>query len=245
MAPMRDLDVSKLLKIELNRRMTDNQNYSLRAFARSLDLDPSTLSKVLSGQRKLGLKAQSRLLSKMNFTKPEINDLFSQISDLDFEAVSEWYDTALLELLTVSGFKATQKSIAVALELNERQVESALSRLLKTNMICISKTGVISDATVGETTNITPQSTTLAKRNLQKQFLEKAQNSIDKDPLDLRDMTTITCAIDTKKIPEAKTCIKAFRRQMSELLTSGRKANQIYNISISMYPLSKNLKEIL
>lgn len=240
---MNDQDFNAIIKSELNRRMTENQRYSLRGFARALKMDPSTLSKILSGQRKISEKAQSKMLIKLGINTNEISDLFSSISDEDFEQIPEWYDTAILEQLMVSGFKATKKTLSQVFELNEIQVASALLRLQKLKLIKISKAGVVSDATSGQTTNFKSPTTTHTKRNLQKQFLEKAISSIDIDPIEERDMTTITCAIDSDKVAEAKLRIKKFRREMAEFLTSGSKSNRTYNLTISLYPLSKNFKK--
>ncbi|MBC7742257.1 MAG: hypothetical protein H7061_08670, partial [Bdellovibrionaceae bacterium] len=87
---MNNRDLSALLKSELNLRISVNQRYSLRAFARSLKLDPSTLSKIINGQRKLGVKGQTNLLAKLGYNKTDVSDLFSPISDLDFEQIPEW-----------------------------------------------------------------------------------------------------------------------------------------------------------
>ena len=46
-----DYNALKLVKKELNSRKNRNPNYSLRSFARSLDVSPSRLSEILSGQR--------------------------------------------------------------------------------------------------------------------------------------------------------------------------------------------------
>jgi uncharacterized protein (TIGR02147 family) len=208
-------------------------------------VDPSTLSKILSGQRKLGPRAQINLLQKLGFNFEFEKDFFSQISDLDFEEIPEWYDTAILEQLRVTGFKATQKTLSQVFDLSEQQIESALQRLKKLKMIEISKSGIVRDLTSGQTTNIASPTTTLAKRRLQRQFLEKAIRSIDQDPLDLRDMSTITCAIDPEKIPEAKEKIKQFRRELANFLTPGRKSKRVFNVTFALYPISKDYKEKL
>lgn len=46
----------KYLKQELERRMKDNDQYSLRAFAKCCDVDASFLSKVLAKKQTLSLK---------------------------------------------------------------------------------------------------------------------------------------------------------------------------------------------
>jgi uncharacterized protein (TIGR02147 family) len=242
---MKSYDLSALLKYELNRRHDGNERYSLRAFARSLRMDASTLSKVINGQRKLGPKAQTSLITKLGFESQLANDFFTQISEKDFDQMPEWYDTAILEQITVTGFTATKKSLAQVFNLSELQIDGALIRLKKLKLVKISKKGHVVDATKGMTTNVTVHSTTIAKRNLQKQFLQKAISSIDIDPLDERDMTTITCATDAAKIPEVKERIKAFRRELAEFLASGRKTSRTYNVTIALYPLTKTIKEII
>ncbi len=241
---MRDRDLGAILKSELNRRISDNQNYSLRAFARSLKLDPSTLSKIISGQRKVGVRAKANLIRKLGIENQLEKDEFSQISDEHVEQIPEWYDTAILEQLTVTGFKATKQNLVKVFDLSEWQIASSIERLEKLGLIEVSKTGVIRDITSGQTSTITPSVTTVTKRKIQRQFLEKAIRSIDHDPLDLRDMTTITCSIDPAKIPEAKERIKEFRRELADFLTSGRKSRCVFNVSFALYPVSKNYKEI-
>ncbi len=241
---MKDRDLGAILKSELNRRMIDNQHYSLRAFARSLKVDPSTLSKVINGQRKIGSRAQASLLKRLGVEPSTKDEFFAQIKDSDVEQIPEWYDTAILEQLTVTGFKATRKRLAQVFELNELQIDAALGRLKKIGLIEISKFGIVRDLTSGQTSTITPTATTATKRKIQKQFLEKAIRSIDLDPIDSRDMTTITCATNPNKIPEAKERIKQFRRELADFLTSGRKSTQTFNVSFALYPITKDFKEL-
>ncbi len=240
---MNNLNLNVILKTELNERMASNQSYSLRAFAKALQLDPSNLSKILSGQRKLGDKAKSKILRKLGLDQHEANDYYSQLNDDVFEQAPEWYDTAILEQLAVTGFRATKKTLALVFNLNEIQVAAALIRLQKAKLVKVSRSGIVSDSTSGQTSTLQPRSTSPSKRSLQKKFLEKAMASLDMDPLEERDMTTITCATDSERITEAKIRIKKFRRELAEFLMSGTKSNRIYNISIALYPLSKNYKE--
>lgn len=54
---MRNYRYKTTLKIEFDRRKTGNGRYSLRAFARDLELDPSGLSNVMNGNLLFSLKA--------------------------------------------------------------------------------------------------------------------------------------------------------------------------------------------
>src|SRR5688500_6790024 len=92
------------LQSELVRRCKENPRYSLRAFARSLQMDFSTLSKILQGHRKLGPKATSRLDQKLGLRPDEVRSLLSpfsgnqsaekdaylQLANDTFEIISDW-----------------------------------------------------------------------------------------------------------------------------------------------------------
>ena len=65
-----------LLKKELDSRKSRNPNYSLRSFARSLDVSPSRLSEILSGQR-MSLKMANKIATKLKLnekTKAEFTE---------------------------------------------------------------------------------------------------------------------------------------------------------------------------
>lgn len=65
----------KYLSEELDRRCAANLNYSSRAFARDLDVSPSTLSNVLSFKKKLGVKAASAMVDNLRL-KGESREYF-------------------------------------------------------------------------------------------------------------------------------------------------------------------------
>jgi uncharacterized protein (TIGR02147 family) len=81
-------------------------------------------------------------------------------------------------------------------------------------------------------------------RHFQKQILEKAILSLENDPIEERDITSITVAIDESKIKEAKQEIKKFRLKMSEFLGTGERT-RVYNLGIHLIPISKNIYECL
>ncbi len=55
----------KYLKNELVRRIGINPRYSLRAFAKALQIDPSGLSKILANKRNLTFKAAEKLVLRL------------------------------------------------------------------------------------------------------------------------------------------------------------------------------------
>lgn len=84
------------LQSELVKRCKVNPSYSLRAFARHLEVEPSYLSKILRGKRPLTQK-KIHAFSQHLGINPEINlyetseDRFRQLSHDQFTVISEWY----------------------------------------------------------------------------------------------------------------------------------------------------------
>lgn len=205
-------------------------------------MDPSTLSKIISGKRRLGASSLQNLLKKLEIEFNDLDNSYDSLSIQESETLCNWQDFVILEQINVTGFKANKAKLSSAIGLSIEEIELSISKLKRLDLIEIKKSGLISEKTSGQTTNIT-SSTNHVKKNLQKQFLEKAISSIDFDSFEKRDMTTITIAIDSKKFAEARERIKKFRREMAEFLGNGKTKDQVFNMTIAFYPTSKNYKE--
>src|SRR4051812_9647516 len=109
------------LQTELARRAKEHPGYSLRAFARSLQTDPSALSKILAGRLKVGPRTIRRLWHALALSSDEIDSFvalrsvseaekpsgaswnYRAINAETFKVVSDWYHYAILELTHVRG----------------------------------------------------------------------------------------------------------------------------------------------
>ena len=61
----REDQIRQLLANTLAQRKARNPGYSLRAFARSLEISPSFLSEILNGKKTLGETNEDRLMRKL------------------------------------------------------------------------------------------------------------------------------------------------------------------------------------
>lgn len=77
-----------------------------------------------------------------------------------------------------------------------------------------------------------------ALRESHRQTLEQALAKLDEVPLEQRDVTSISMAIDVSKIPAAKKMILRFRRSLSEFLESGHQT-EVYNLNVQLLPVTK------
>lgn len=154
-----------------------------------------------------------------------------------FELISEWYHYAIFELVALPDFEADSRWIAGRLSITPNEAGIALERLVRLGLIGRDRKGRWRQETPFLTTTANTF-TAGAFRKMQKQVLEKAIRAMDEFPMELRDQTSITMAIDSRKLPEAKERIKKFRRSLYAYLKSG-KLDSVYQLGVSLYPLTK------
>ncbi len=252
------------LQNELIRRCEKNPAYSLRGFARTLGCDVATLSKMLKGKRGIGRITILNLGTRLGLSPQEIEEFinkrqkgkrainkrhdaslidYQQLTLDSFKVISDWYHYGILELMRVDHFKPDPKWIARTLGLTVSEVNIAVERLVRVDLLEITPEGKWKDLTGGTSTTTGNPFTAAAFKKLQRQVLEKAITAIDEVPMEERDQSSVTMAIDSSLLPEAKERIKLFRRDLGKFLSKGEKRDSVYQLGISLYPLTKNVSE--
>lgn len=241
-------------------KMKKNPHFSLRAFARRVEISPTVLSRILSGKRNLTFNLAVRIADALLFTPEEREELFSyftkknekdanaqedknerQITLECFNAMKDWYHYGITQLLQVKGFVEDYQWIASMLSISSLEAKLAVDRLLRLEILERDENGKLHRTATHFTTTSEVASSGL--RHFQKQILEKSIISLEEDSLDERDITSITVAINEDKIKEAKLEIKKFRMRMSEFMSEGEKT-RVYNLGIHLIPLSKSTKKL-
>lgn len=236
----------QFLSLEFQKRQKKNGRYSLRAFARFLKMDHSNLSKGLQGKRKFGKNVIKKMcrhlgLEEKQFTTPYESLEYQRLSLDAFQMISDWYHYGILELMKVHGFTPDYKWVAAALQISAKDARAAVDRLKRLGLIS-QKPNAWIDQSDGTSSTVSHLFTHKAFRNLQKQILEMAITAMEETPIEERDQTSMTMAIDSSKLPEAKARIKKFRREMDAFLSKPGYCDRVYHMSISLYPVSKRIE---
>jgi plasmid maintenance system antidote protein VapI len=243
------------LQNELMERCRKNSGYSLRAFARSLKVEPSSLSQILNGKRPLSKKMKLRLGTALGLSVEEIHKLRSpgwqnsledvqkdlpQI-DLDaFSVISDWYYYAILELTYLKDFKSDAKWVSRRLGITKSEASIAVERLFRIGLLKTDASGNWSDASMdGELTHLNPAHSSDAARKHQIQLLELSKQSVQRDDLNERNHTSVTFSFDPDDLPAAIEKIARFRRAFARQFQPKEKAKEVYQLQISFYPLTK------
>ncbi len=240
------------LQRQFTERCKRNARYSLRAFARFLEIDPSSLSQILSGKRSLSRDKMRALCTKTSsatlqdlkafgLLKSESDENYSQVHLDNFTAISDWYHYAIVELTCITSFNAKPNWIARKLSITVEEAKAAVQRLKRVGLLKEENGRLVKSA--DHFTNKSGVATSSAHRELQRQVIEKALLAVDECLPKEKDITSMTMAIDEANLDRARDLIKKFRRDLCELLENGEQT-RIYNLAVQLYPISTN-KEII
>lgn len=235
-----------LLQDTFAERRGKNPAYSLRAFSRDLGISPAALSQVLSYQRALSPKNIRRLADKLSLSPSELSNLKKEkkrpesakierrtLEDDVFRLMSDWFYFGILSLSRTPNCRADAKWISERLGISTIEARGALERLERLGLVRVVGQRLERTAEALTTTVEIPNS---AGRKLQKQHLEIAQSSLEQVPIQKREITSITMAIDPKKMKAAKAMISRFRDDLSDFLESGKQEN-VYVLGVQLFPL--------
>jgi uncharacterized protein (TIGR02147 family) len=251
-----ELEPRSLLQSELADRCENNPSYSLRAFAKAIGMDHSVLSRVLSGKRPLSKKAalkvaeilgldplqKKALLDNRTFKNREKNEesiklpQYQQITLDVFSLLSDWYHYGILSLLDIPKTKFEARWIAKKLGISQIQAKMAMDRLKRLNLIHKQNGKWLQS---GQHFKVENTISTGATRKYHEQILNKAIESLKNDPIEVRDFSAMTMAIDPKMIPYAIERIRSFRRKLMQDLESKSSPKAVYNLAVQIYPVSK------
>lgn len=238
------------LEQEYHQRKGQNASYSWRAFARHLGVDQSTLSKCLKGDREFSWPTIEQCLQKLSASEEVINRfkeereiLFSDYSELEedmFAALADWKYWAILEYLKMDKAPSDNK-LAERFHLELEEVEKIISKLIKLGFI--RKDPQEYKLLKPNNTWVDNVKTSCARKELQKKLSKLSLAAIDEVEVDSRYHGSLTVAIDKDKLPLVKEKISAFQADIGQFLQKKSNLNEVYQLTISFFPLTKNQEQ--
>lgn len=244
-------DFVAFLQTELAQRCRQNPRYSLRAFAKNLGVHHGVLSLFIRHKRPISPKMITKLGRKLGLPDFEIKKYIvveegvqPEIRSLDhdtFEAISNWYYFAILELTRLENFQPDASWISRILDININTATIAINKLLKLGFLAVDINGRYVDKL--EFSNISAEGfTTAAIRKISQQILEKSLKSLQEDRLEERTHQRMTIAVEAKDIELVRNRLRDFRKQLTIELTNHKKPDAVYELQMAFFPLTKNSK---
>jgi uncharacterized protein (TIGR02147 family) len=243
------------LQTELVRRCARNRQYSLRAFARFLGMDHSTLSQLLRGKRRFtersvrrcGMRLGLDEESVVEFMRAESGDhegdgaALGEIRRLASDTASliaEWEHYAILELVRLRYFRPDSRWIARVLGLGIDEVNIALQRLLRLGLLSMDSPDRWTDR-YGDTTASVQGFTRAALQRLVEQSRERLVETVGKSAARRCAYSTTTVAIPVGRVAEVAERIERFRRDLLAFVQKDASPDDVYQLEISFFPLTR------
>jgi uncharacterized protein (TIGR02147 family) len=240
------LDPLQLLRNTLDERCRHNPQYSVRAFARASGISHTVLSLVLAGKRSFSKKATERLADHLNLDPNQRLALltrhrkgaedFATLSMDTFELISDWYHYAILSALELPNAQLEVRWLSKQIGLKPLLTKLAIERLIRLKLVEQTKDGTWKQSSAA--IKIDNKYSSVATRKFHKQMLARAAESIENDPIENRDFSSMTFAMDPLHIEFARKKIQAFRRQLVSELESKGSPKVVYNFSLQLYPVT-------
>lgn len=231
---------------------TKNPSFSIRSFAKFLDVDQSFLSKVLKGKKGLSKRLFVKITNRLNFSADRVNSIiestagrlvYRSMENEFYNEANDWLCYAIVELGKTRAQGMTVKEIAEYFGATEVAVENVLSKLKKFNLV---ENENVSNWRV-KTVSTLPQDfakSSEARKRLQQQFLKLSYNSISRQDLGSRINLGLTISIPKDKFEQAKERLISFCSSFADEFQPNEQENtakvnpdEVYQLCLSLFTL--------
>lgn len=270
------LTFEKYLNSIFERRYQKNSSYSLRAFARDMGIPSANLSRALNGSRGFSKKTLEQVSKKLELNKEESSLLellcekqFSkstkskqdaalklkqallyqyQIANDKVSLISDWYHMAILAMMDSNHFQSDYTWIASQLGVHAKVAEQAVERLISVGAIRKEQDQLVSTGNLFVDPKGIPST---AVKDFHHQIIKKADEAIELQNLEDRDIASMVLCFDKAKMKAAKEKIRKFREEFdAEFAPTKTDTEQaVYGLGIQFFQITKfnelkNNKEI-
>lgn len=266
-ADSRHSDYRLILKEELDSRCSQNPRYSLRAFARDLNLAPSRLSEILNNKQGLSRKAAEKIAGHLGYQTEE-RDYFLDLVTASHARNHKDREIAKIRLLKhkteherfyqlrVDTFKIISDWYHLGiLELINlkgfRNDPEWIARKLKITPIQVElafdrlkrvKLIEYKDGKVQPTTNtgwIQSEIPSESIKKFHRQILDKAGHALLEQKIDEREFTANLLRISKKDLQAAKMDIRKFQQRFCADLNESDQKDELYCLAIQFFSLTE------
>jgi uncharacterized protein (TIGR02147 family) len=252
-----------------------SRTFSYRAFSQRGGFGSAGFLKhLVDGERNLALKSVAKVARGLGLSEQEGNGLevlvmFStaetdaertrllrrlrasalrrQLGDDDFEVYSNWWIVPTRELLGLPGTALEPNEIA------KRLWPQVATRDVKQGLELLERLGIVERDDAGRLVNkrgtleTAPQVKSLAVRNYHRDMLHRAAESLDKLPVEERNITSVAVRLTAGQYQSVRALIDGFGNQVlekaSESLDVQTSDNtEVYNLCMALVPATKRAK---
>ena len=256
-------DSRHYLQFEFDARKKRRPHYSLRAFARDLELSPSALSEYLSGKLVFSEERVLQVSKKIQLKSAQIEhwiDLIrmegaSSKADREvaaakvraratqekgtialdlFKTISDWYHFALLELIDINEKYQDHKAAASALGLDVKTVKEAWDRLIQVGL-AEKKDGLYKASSLA--TFVVEDIPSAALQNFHAGLMSKALFAQEEQPTEKREFVSIVFSFKQDDLKAIKDEVYKFQVDLTTRYAQKKSKDSVYCISTQLFDL--------
>lgn len=247
-------DLKSLLEQEFTTRKIKNTRYSLRSFARNLKIDPTSLLRIMNGERVPSPETARKILENIGMDPVEIDQIIEASDGLKpirknnrllqnafdhetFEKVFASQHVLVLAALRLEDLtpEELQEKICKKLVLTQEHYAEIVEDLVSVG--ALAKAGEKIKVVFKNKSTVPLPLTSQKRRAIQQEFLQMASQAIDDVPFDARENATLTLSVNRSDLDKVKEILKEARTKINTLCESNNKRDAIYNVCTALYPV--------
>lgn len=249
------------LRKKLLELQSKNGSYSVRAFAKKLNLQPSATNEILKGQRFVSKKVAEKIATRLQLDPTERSNLLSQfpeklnrnkvkidrdnslealkLSSEQFSLISEWIHFALISFMKTKDFKEDYSYLASKFSVSENMIKKAIERMISIKLIKRDKNGKLKRTNYKINTTDDIQDLSLQKAHMAD--MDMAKDKIQNLDVLQRDFSFLIFNGNPKYLPKAKEILRRAQDDLEKLMDQDQ-ANVVYKLCTYLFPLSQDTK---
>lgn len=236
----------EILNEELNLRKMKNSGYSLRAFARDLNISVTALSDFLTRKRNLSKTNLLKICHSLNLPPLERENILHhkmsktntqnlQIQDDSFRLFSDWYCFAILNLPRVKHHQINIEWISNQFGITDQQAKDAIARLTRLNLIRIkngkfirTRKNILSSYSIPD----------LAIKKHHQKLLQMSEIALLEVDQEKRDFSTTILSLNSKNLDSIKRHLQKIKSKAAKKIED-KNSNDFYCLTLQLFPLKK------
>lgn len=255
------------LKDVLAERISHNPSYSLRAFAKQIGLNHSTLVQVFKAQKNLSADRAHLVGTKLKLTeleleyfellvrfesakrveiKASIEEKINSIRpkekthDLNvdlFKLISDWYHLPILQLVNLENFSLTAEAASEKLGIHIHEASAAIDRLERLELLEKNDKGTLRLTKNRLLTH--SEIPNLALRRFHQQMLARASEALESQAPKERVSGSETLALDPNLLETARKITDNYFQQIVKLSGISQNKTHVYHLAVNMFSVTK------
>ena len=260
-------ELSSFLKNQLHKKQLKNPAYSLRSFARDLDVASSSLSDLMNSKAKGSKASLDKIFSNLKVSAFEetylrlihaaqyaidesskneaikeaqkIKDLLDieLLTEEQFLEVTSWITLAVIELLPIPPFNKSPFLMAEQLGIDQNQVQESLDSLIKNNLIYKSNEGLF--CTHPNAQIFLSKMPNQVAKKLHEEIMKINMDTLWTTPPESRVNISTLLMIDEENIPQIQEEIQNFLIELINRQSKKPQKNKLYSLSLHLNPIKK------